>query len=180
MPVAPRPNRPAEGAPEITGGETLTADTSGTTDDNGTENASFAYQWIANDGADVTDIQGAICATYTLADVDQGKTIKVRLSFTDDAGNDETLTSDLTAAVAGLPSLPLISSLNNAPNSHDGQNVFTFELRFSEELKPGFGYLTLKFHACQVTGGEIKRSRRLDRGSNIRWNIHVHPTGNAA
>ena len=35
-----------------------------------------------------------------MADDDQGKTIKVKVSFSDDAGNAETLTSVATAAVA--------------------------------------------------------------------------------
>ena len=38
--------------------------------------------------------------TYTLADRDEGKVIKVQVSFTDDAGNEETLTSAATDAVA--------------------------------------------------------------------------------
>ena len=41
--------------------------------------------------------------TYTLADTDKGKVIKVRVSFADDAGNEETLTSGATDAVAAAP-----------------------------------------------------------------------------
>ncbi len=52
-----------------------------------------------NDG-DETDISGATASTYTLVTADQGTTIKVRVSFTDDAGNPETLTSAATTAVA--------------------------------------------------------------------------------
>ena len=91
--AAPQPNSPATGAPTITGtaqvGEALTADTSGIADADGLENVSFSYEWLADD----TAIQGATNSTYTLADADEGKTIKVRVSFTDDAGNEETLTS---------------------------------------------------------------------------------------
>ena len=89
----PTPNSPATGAPTITGtaqvGEALTADTSGIADADGLENVSFSYEWLADD----TAIQGATNSTYTLADADEGKTIKVRVPFTDDAGNEETLTS---------------------------------------------------------------------------------------
>ena len=95
----PPPNTPATGAPTITGaaqvGETLTADTTGISDDDGLDNATFAYQWLADDA----EINGATASTYTLADDDAGKTIKVRVSFTDDAGNDEQLTSAVTGAV---------------------------------------------------------------------------------
>ena len=93
-------NAPATGAPAITGttrvGETLTADTSGIADENGLDDVSFTYQWIAG-GADIAAATGA---TYTLADTDEGKAIRVRVSFTDNAGNEETLTSAATDTVA--------------------------------------------------------------------------------
>ena len=93
-------NNLATGAPTISGtsqvGQTLTADTSGIADADGLANATFSYQWLADD----TDIAGATGSTYTLADTDEGKAIKVQVSFTDDAGNDETLTSVATEAVA--------------------------------------------------------------------------------
>ena len=104
--VASKPNNPATGAPAITGtaqvGETLTADTSGIADENGLENVSFSYQWLADDA----EIAGATGLTYTLTDADEGKAVKVRVSFTDDADNDETLTSGATAAVAAKPNSP--------------------------------------------------------------------------
>ena len=77
-------------------GETLTADTSGISDDDGLDNATFSYQWLADDA----DISGATSSTYVLADADEGKAVKVRVSFTDDAGYDESLTSAATDAVA--------------------------------------------------------------------------------
>ena len=93
-------NTEATGTPTISGtpqvGETLTADTSGIADDDGLKNVSFSYQWLADD----TAIQGATKSTYTLADADEGKAIAVEVSFTDDAGNGETLTSTATDAVA--------------------------------------------------------------------------------
>ena len=53
-----------------------------------------------------TEIGGATSSTYTLQASDASKVIKVRLSFTDDAGNDETLTSAATDAVAPTPNSP--------------------------------------------------------------------------
>ena len=88
------------------GGETLTADVSGIADADGLDNASFSYQWIANDGTIDADISGATESTYTLKDTDEGKTIKVLVSFTDDAGNEETLTSAATAEVVARPNSP--------------------------------------------------------------------------
>ena len=96
-------NSAATGAPSITGtarvGNTLTADTSGIVDADGLVNVSYSYQWISNDGGSDTDIQNATGSSYTLVAGDEGNTIKVRVSFTDDAGNDESLTSAATAAV---------------------------------------------------------------------------------
>ena len=80
-------------------GETLTADTTGIADADGLGNAAFAYQWLA--AAD--EINGATASTYTLANDDAGKALKVRVSFTDDEGNDEQLTSAVTGAVAAAP-----------------------------------------------------------------------------
>ena len=104
--AAPASNTPATGQPTISGiaqvGETLTADTSGVADENGLENVTFTYQWLAGDDA----IPGATGSTYTLADADEGNTVKVRVSFTDDGGNDETLTSAATATVEAAPNSP--------------------------------------------------------------------------
>ena len=104
--AAPTPNSPATGAPTISGtaqvGETLTADTSDIADEDGLGNVQYEYQWLADD----SDISGATNATYTLAAADEGKAIKVQITFTDDAGNAETLTSAATDAVAAEPSEP--------------------------------------------------------------------------
>ena len=69
----------------------------------------FAYQWIRNDGNSDTNIPGATGQTHTLTQDDQGKTIKVSVSFTDDDGYSESLTSAATAAVGENPVEPLWS-----------------------------------------------------------------------
>ena len=177
--VAARPNSAATGAPTIRGtaqmGETLTAATTGIADADGLTNATFAYQWIAGE----IDINGATGSSYTLTSSEQGKAIKVRVTFTDDAGNAESLTSAATAAVAAAPSppSPLTASVHNTPTSHDGQSAFTFELRFSEEF--GISYRTLRDHAFTVTGGTVKKAKRMEQGSNIQWRITVRPDSNS-
>ena len=127
--AAPPPNTPATGAPTISGtaqvGETLTADISGISDGDGLDHAAFAYQWLA-DGA---EIDGATASAYTLVGDDAGKAVKVRVSFTDDAGNYEALTSAATAAVAeaeptGPPPAP--QNLTAVVNG-DGQIVLSWE-----------------------------------------------------
>ena len=93
-------NSPAKGAPAISGtaqvGETLTVDTSGIADDDGLVNATYRYKWIVSDGGADVDIAGATDSTYTVVAADKGLTIKVRVRFTDDAGNNERLTSAAT------------------------------------------------------------------------------------
>ena len=171
-------NSPATGAPTISGlaqvGETLTASTSGIADADGLSNASFSYQWQADD----SNISGATGETYTLADADEGKAISVEVSFTDDAGNDETLTSAASAAVEAAPLPPLTALIENAAASHDGERVFTFELRFSEEF--GISYKTLRDHAFTVTGGTVRKAQRIEQGSNIGWRITVRPNSDGA
>ena len=185
--VAAIPNSAATGAPAISGtvqvGQTLTASTSNISDSDGLTNAIFTYQWTANDGTEDTNIQDATGSTYTVGADDEDKTIKVRVSFTDDGGNQETRTSDVTVAVAAAPSpSPLTAAIHDKPESHNWQDAFKFELRFSEDPKEDFSYKTLRDHAFTVTGGEVVGARRLDPGSdtpNIGWEISVKPDSSA-
>ena len=104
-------NTAATGKPGISGtaavGQTLTATTSGISDADGKTNAedgdsgyAYTYQWILVDGNTETDISGETSSTYRPSSSDVGKTIRVRVSFTDDLDNAEgPLTSEQTAAV---------------------------------------------------------------------------------
>ena len=104
--VGSRPNTLATGTPAISGtaqvGQTLTVSTAGIADADGLDNATFAYRWLADD----TAIPDADSATYTLTTSEESKAIKVTVSFTDDAGHAETLTSAATGAVEALPNTP--------------------------------------------------------------------------
>ena len=83
----------------LLGGEHGRHLSSGIVDADGLDDVSFTYQWLADD----TEIAGATGLTYTVAAADEGKAIKVEVSFTDDVGNDESLTSAATDAVAARP-----------------------------------------------------------------------------
>ena len=124
-PAAPPTDSPATGEPTITGtvrvGEELTADTSGIADADGLNNAVFAYQWLSDDA----EIGGAAGSTYTLTEDDEGRTIKVRVTFTDDLGNETTLTSAATEAVAAAPP-------TDSPAT--GEPTITGTVRVGEEL----------------------------------------------
>ena len=197
-------NSPATGGPGITGtvqaGETLTATTDGIEDEDGLPGAVFAYQWVRSG----TDIEGAASSTYTMTAADEGKAIQVRVTFTDDAGNAESLTS---YAVLSVPPLtipdeepppkstetreareaqgaqeaaetPLTAATHDVPTSHNGSDNFKFRIAFSEELETGFSYKTLRDHVFTVEGGTVVGARRLVSGSNIGWEITVDPDSN--
>ena len=95
------------GRPEISGtareGEVLTASVAGIADADGTDDATFSYRWLADDGVTVAEIAEATGTTFELTAAQAGKTIRVRVTFTDDRGTEETLTSAPTVAVAALP-----------------------------------------------------------------------------
>ena len=163
------PNNLPTGAPTISGaaqvGETLTADTSDIGDDDGLTNVAFSYQWLANDGISDTDIAGETDSSYTLAASDEGKTIKVRVSFTDDAANEETLTSAATSEVvaAGAPTDPpgRPHNLTGAANA-DGTVTLSWDAPNDDS----------------VTGYQILRRRpREGEGTLL---VHVNDTGSTA
>ena len=152
--------------------QTLTADTSAISDEDGLTNVSYTYQWIAG-GA---DIDGATGASYTLTADEEGLAIQVWVSFEDDAGHPETLTSAATLAVAPKP-IPLTATFSNMPTSHDGSAEFTFELTFSENFP--LSYATLRDHAfTEDDNGPITKAQRKVQGSNQTWTITVDPKGN--
>ena len=104
-----RANTPASGA-AISGraqaGSTLTAPAARIRDADGLDDAEFSYQWIRVDGADETDIDAATRSAYTLGADDVGKRVRVRVSFTDDRLNEETVTS---------PAFPMTGTVRAAP-----------------------------------------------------------------
>ncbi len=97
----------------------------------------------------------------------------------DSAGNAAASFTGQSVTNDTSPTHAFTASIHDAPQSHDGQNAFTFELRFSEEPKQGFSYKTLRDHAFTVTGGEVFKARRLEKGKNVRWEIHVRPDSSA-
>ena len=144
-------NTPATGAPSISGtpqvGVTMTAEVSGITDADALTSVSYRYQWIANDGTSDTDIEDATGSTYTPSVSDAGKALKVRVTFTDDADNDETLTSEATVAVsATVPTAPLSLTVTEgshfqeldaswqAPSSNGGSAVTGYRVQWKEAV----------------------------------------------
>jgi VCBS repeat-containing protein len=127
------------GLPTIDGAatenQTLTADTSGISDEDGL--GAFSYQWLRN-GA---DIPGAAASTYVLGNADVAANISVRVTYTDAYSNSETLTSAQTAVVTnvndapvGLPSIDgvvtedqILTANTSAISDDDGLGAFTYQ-----------------------------------------------------
>ena len=130
-------------------GQTLTADASGIADADGLANATFSYQWLADD----TDVAGATGSTYTLTDSEESKAITVQVSFTDDADNEETLTSAATAAVAGAqPTEPPAKPRGlSATASHDSVTL-TWDDPGDDTIT---GYVILRRVRENNVGGEF-------------------------
>ena len=82
-----------------------------------------------------------------------------------------------TPAMAQTSVPPLTASFENVPARHDGSGSFTFDLRFSEEVK--LGYKSLRDHVFTVTGGSVAKAQRMDKPSNIRWQITLNPDSSA-
>ena len=142
-------NTPATGDPVITGtarvGETLAVDISAIMDPDGLP-STLTYQWIRVDGGVETDISpDATSATYTLVAADGGKKVKVRVSFTDDGGTDESRTSAAypSSDVIGVPPGPPASLTAEAgdgrvrlvwtaPRDAGSSRVIRYEYRYAQ------------------------------------------------
>ena len=68
-------------------GKGLSAGTAGISLADGMKNADSTYRWLVDDA----DIEDATASTQTLADAHEGKSMKLKSSFANDAGNTEAL-----------------------------------------------------------------------------------------
>ena len=100
-------NNPPTGAPTISGraraGRTLTTNTGSISDADGLMEVAYSYQWLRVSGSNDGVIAGATNMSYGVTATDVGSQLKVRVNFTDDAGNPESLTSELTPIITPRP-----------------------------------------------------------------------------
>ena len=94
-----RVNLPATGAPAIKGatqvGDLLSVDTTRISDSDGIpEDVAFTYQWFSRDGDDDVDISGATGSSYVVTGQEPSNFLRVRVTFTDGNGFDETVVSN--------------------------------------------------------------------------------------
>ena len=111
-------NDPATGSLTVVGtpvqGETLTADTSAVSDEDGV--GTISYQWY-RDGELIT---GEVSSELTLTQSDVGKTISAAIEYTDGQGTVETVTSSATSAVKDVivESIGAISAVNTGSGTN--------------------------------------------------------------
>ena len=165
-------NTAPTGAPTITGtaevGETLTAVTTGIMDADGLTSPTYTYQWIRVDGTEA-DIAGENSSTYTLVDADLGTTLKVRVTFADDLGHTETLTSAATATVGAVATAPAVSTVDvtSMPASGDtygtGETI-QFTVTFDQDVTvtgtPEFEFCLANSDGGSCTDGSPSPARR--------------------
>ena len=80
------------------------------------------------------------------------------------------------AASAAVDPDALTASFTGVPASHGGpgSEAFTFRVRFS--LEPRVSFRVLRDESFAVTGGEVRKARRVDGRNDLR-EIHVEPDG---
>ena len=204
------PSTTVEGPPNETKSDPLTASFSGMPDSHdGSSEFTFSltfseepdedlsYRTLRDHAFDITggDVakarrqeQGSNRSWTIHVEPDGDDAVTIRLPATTDCSatgaictdDGRKLSNSPSDTVDGPPSEPLTASFSGMPAEHDGSSEFTFSLTFSEELDDNFSYRTLRDHAFDVDGGDVRRSRREEQGSNLAWTIHVEPESQEA
>ena len=142
--------------------------------------------YATSDGtADAGDDYTAKSGTLSFSAGQTSKTISIAISDDIENESDETFTVTLsnasgadigtsaaTGTIRNRRVTPLTASFEGVPAEHDGESVFTFTLRFSED--PAVSYTVLRDEAFSVTGGAVQAARRVDGRNDLR-EIHVEP-----
>ena len=160
-------NNDATGEPAITGtaqvGQELAADASPIMDTDGVP-SSLTYQWVRVDAdgtSNPVDITDANAATYTLTDDDLGKTIKVKVSFTDELSGVEMFTSEAypsSSTVTGADTAPVIELSPSAAGEGDA-------VTFTVTLAPAATQEVTVNYATSVAAGDTAAQTDFAAGS---------------
>ena len=153
---------------DVAQGATVTLAATATDPDAGD---TLTYAWAQTSGDNVT-LSATGTATVTF-DAPTGLTEDATLVFTLTVTDTGGLTGQDVVSVTA--SSGLTARFEQMPSSHDGSTRFTFWLYFSKKIDISYNDFTGS--VFQITGGTVKRSRRLAPPSNIGWEIPVGPGG---
>jgi hypothetical protein len=180
------------GAPTFTGtvafGQTLTADTSGISDTDGLTNPDFSYQWFLNRAP----VSGETGSTFgPLTDIHARGNISLRVSFTDDKGNRESLVSGASPRVDPVEYVPTADKgtlrLNDTENDTDTTNdlILPFGITYEYRVRAVNG--TNKGLPADKEGVRIPNQDGLQsvviiefvhQGGCLMWKHSADPDGN--
>lgn len=68
-----------------------------------------------------------------------------------------------------------VARFSQLPSSHDGSKAIVFRITFSDTFEMDFR--KLQDHALEATNGEVRRAKRVNKDSNLKWEIRVKPDG---
>ena len=164
-------NTAPTGLPAISGtakvGEALSASADDIADADGLENATVAWQWLTDDGTVETAIASATGESYTLKPAEAGRTIRVRATFTDDKGNEQTLVSAATDAV--VDRRPVTATLSvGAGGAEAGR--FRLRIAFADAVT---GLAAADFTAARVGGDAAAVSDLAEMETGRVWTAWV-------
>ena len=187
------PNNAATGAPTISGtaavGETLMAATGTIADVDGVP-TTLTYQWLRVDGATETDITGATESSYTVTADDIGKTLKVKLGFTDNLSGEEARSSAATATVAQPPTVSIAAVhtdvLMRVANPEFRVTISaaqTSAVMVNLSIAQAASYLTSTTQSIEIPANQTSATKKFSSfysGATCRRHLPAPPPANAA
>jgi Ca2+-binding RTX toxin-like protein len=147
-------------------------------DANGTVGVVINYQWYRNTiGTTFWDvISGATGSSYQLRSNDAGKYIGYTVTFTDNAGHSEQLSTSTLSTVASpdttAPTISAFSPTDGATGVAVGAN---FVLTFNEAVKVGTGNFIVKSGATTVTNIAVTDTSQVNFSGST---VTINPTSN--
>ena len=163
-------NNPPSGRPVIRGapflGEKLTVDVSGISDADGMTNVAFEYEWYRSNFR----LRNYVGSGYLPEASDIPHGITVRVTFLDDAGFEESLTSE----AVGVSNATLTAEFRNVPTTHNGQDALNLRVAFTSDIDATAE--ELRNHSFTVTGGAVTRVRQVESRNDL-WEITIQPAG---
>ena len=150
-------------------GMTLTVDTTGIDDDDGITPANLMYQWAYSDGTNVTDISGATTVTYLIEDKDIGKALVVKVTFTDDLGNNEGPLQSPPTNLIGAKNL-IVSNKDEDPGTRFAIALTATRSKLAQDFTSSATADTFTLDFVELTFGNIANTSTIGDGITITLN----------